>query len=115
MHIKNSVKIIKPWGYELIFAHTDKYIGKMLYINAGHRLSLQYHEEKEETVLVISGTLYVYDSEGSITKFFPGEHYHVAPGQIHRFGASEKNVELIEVSTNHPDDVIRISDDYARA
>ena len=87
----------------------------MLYINAGHRLSLQYHEEKEETVLVISGILYVYDSEGSITKLSPGEHYHVVPGQIHRFGANEKNVELIEVSTNYPDDVIRISDDYARA
>lgn len=106
--------VAKPWGEEVIWAETDGYVGKIIRINAGHRLSLQYHEVKEETVFVVSGTLYVYDGDGNISKLSPGESFHVIPGQVHRFGANESNVEIVEVSTPHLNDVVRLSDDYNR-
>jgi mannose-6-phosphate isomerase-like protein (cupin superfamily) len=107
-------KIKKPWGYEVVWADTDSYVGKLLHINAGNRLSLQYHRTKEETVYILSGVLYNYDADGKITKFLPGQVYHVKPGTVHRFGANESHVELMEVSTNHLDDVVRLADDYKR-
>ena len=107
-------KVKKPWGYEVVWAETDSYVGKLLHINAGNRLSLQYHRTKEETVYVLSGILYNYDADGKITKFLPGQVYHVKPGTVHRFGANESHVELMEVSTNHLDDVVRLADDYKR-
>jgi len=107
-------KVEKKWGYEIIFAETKDYVGKILQINAGQRLSLQYHEVKEETVYVQSGVLYLYDAEGGIEKLYPGEAFHVKPMQIHRFGAGEGAVRLVEVSTAHLDDVIRLEDDYGR-
>ena len=107
-------RIDKPWGHEVIWAETDNYVGKLLHINAGHRLSKQYHMIKEETVYVISGILYNYEDSGSITKILPGNSLHINVGQIHRFGANESSVELIEVSTPYLDDVIRIEDDYKR-
>jgi mannose-6-phosphate isomerase len=107
-------KVEKPWGYELHWAQTDKYVGKLLFIKAGHRLSKQYHEIKEETVFVLRGILYNYDENDEITKFYSGDTFHVKPGQVHRFGANEMNVELIEVSTPELDDVVRLEDDYDR-
>ena len=107
-------KVEKPWGHEIIWAETTNYVGKLLHIKAGHRLSLQYHEVKEETVYVLSGILYIYDGEGNITKLAPGGRCHVRPNQIHRFGANESNVEIMEVSTPHLDDVVRLEDDYKR-
>ena len=107
-------KVEKPWGHEIIWAETKDYVGKLLHIKAGHRLSLQYHEIKEETVYVLSGTLYIYDGDGNIAKLTPGHHFHVQPHQIHRFGANESNVEIMEVSTPHLDDVVRLEDDYQR-
>ena len=104
----------KPWGHEVIWAKTDDYVGKILHINAGHRLSKQYHEVKEETVYVLKGTLYNYEDDGSITKVFPGQSLHINVGQIHRFGANESNVEIVEVSTPYLDDVVRLEDDYER-
>ena len=104
----------KPWGHEIIWAKTNSYVGKILHISAGHRLSKQYHEKKEETVYVLKGTLYNYEDDGSITKVFPGESLHINPGQIHRFGANESNVEIVEVSTPHLEDVVRLEDDYNR-
>jgi len=109
-----SKRIEKPWGYEEIWAQTEDYVGKKLYISAGNRLSKQYHETKEETVYVLSGVLYNYDENGKIQRFLPGQSFHVSPGQIHRFGAAEYSVELIEVSTNHLNDVVRLEDDYGR-
>ena len=106
--------IEKPWGHEKIWAKTATYVGKKLFIKAGHRLSKQYHEVKEETILVLSGVLTVSDKDDKIIEVCPGETFHVVPGQIHRFGANYSNVELIEVSTNHLGDVIRIEDDYRR-
>ena len=107
-------KIDKPWGHEIIWAETKDYVGKILYINAGHRLSKQYHELKEETVYVIRGTLYNYDEEDKIQKIHAGESFHVVPHQIHRFGANETSVEIVEVSTPHLGDVVRLEDDYER-
>ena len=123
----------KPWGYELIWAKSsdDKgYVGKILFIKAGSKLSMQYHEKKEETIIVTKGVLYI-QTYGSIKdrldfhnleniapkliKLNPGETFHVKPFVTHRFIANETNVELIEVSTHQLDDVVRISDDYGRA
>lgn len=106
--------IEKPWGHEKIWAQTKSYVGKILFIKAGNRLSKQYHEFKEETVLVLKGTLSVYDADNQITNVYPGETFHVVPGQVHRFGATYSNVEVVEVSTNHLEDVIRLEDDYSR-
>ena len=107
-------KIEKPWGYELIWAKTDKYAGKLLFIKAGHRLSKQYHETKEESIFVLKGILYYYDENGTITRHHSGDTLHITPGQVHRFGANEMNVELIEVSTPELHDVVRLEDDYCR-
>jgi mannose-6-phosphate isomerase len=130
--LDNLEKIEKPWGYEVIFARSDGdegYVGKLLFIDAGERLSMQYHEEKEETILVKSGTLYLQTrgsakntaANGGIMKrpvteikLEPGSVYHVAPYDTHRFVAKEENVELIEVSTCQLTDIVRLSDDYGR-
>jgi len=112
------IKIEKPWGYEEIWAQTEKYVGKMLTILPGHRLSLQYHEIKEETIYVLEGELLVWTSEDENTVYRVGKGttYHVNPKQIHRFGAPKGNqlTRLIEVSTPELDDVVRIADDYNR-
>jgi len=107
-------RVEKPWGHEIIWAETEDYVGKILHINAGHRLSKQFHEVKEETVLVISGILYNYDKDDKIQRFLPGESFHVVPHQVHRFGANEAAVEIVEVSTPHLNDVVRLEDDYKR-
>jgi|TARA_B110000196_G_scaffold210604_1_gene180564 mannose-6-phosphate isomerase len=107
-------RIEKPWGYEIIWAATNSYVGKLLHINAGHRLSKQYHMIKEETVYVTKGTLYNYEDDGTITKVTQGNSLHINVGQIHRFGANESNVEVIEVSTPYLEDVVRLEDDYDR-
>jgi len=122
---KHMQKIEKPWGYEIIWAKScseNGYVGKILFIKAGHRLSFQYHEEKEETILVKSGILYLetegflddLDKRMKIIKLEPGEVFHISPLYTHRFAANEGNVELIEVSTNHLEDVVRLEDDYGR-
>jgi|TARA_E500000331_G_C16649016_1_gene452006 mannose-6-phosphate isomerase len=107
-------KVEKPWGYELIWAETESYVGKLLHINSECRLSKQYHQLKEETVYVINGTLYNYEDDGTITRVNKGESFHVNVGQIHRFGAGKQDVEIIEVSTPHLQDVVRLEDDYER-
>ena len=107
-------RVEKPWGHEIIWAETKDYVGKVLHINAGHRLSKQYHETKEETVYVIKGILYNYDENDNIQKFAPGAAFHVVPHQVHRFGANETAVEIVEVSTPHLNDVVRLEDDYKR-
>ena len=110
------MKIVeKPWGFEHIWAETDDYVAKMLHIEPNQRLSLQYHEIKEETVYVIEGTLLNWTDETSPPqKFRTGSVYHVKPGTVHRFGSSGQAVKLIEISTPELDDVIRLADDYKR-
>ena len=112
----DSNRIEKPWGYEEILAHTQVYVMKRMYINQGHRMSLQYHQEKEETIYVVEGVLLVWESEHSIPKrFHKGEIFHVYPGQVHRFGASNTmGCILIECSTTQLDDIVRLADDYKR-
>ncbi len=107
-------KLEKPWGYEVIWAKTAKYMGKLIHINAGHRTSKQYHRIKEETFYVLKGILYSYDSDGNITRVLPGGCVHIKPHQIHQFGACETSVRLIEVSTPHLEDLVRVEDEYNR-
>ena len=111
-------RVEKPWGYELIWAHTERYVGKVLVIEPGKRLSLQYHERKDESLLVIRGRLLLEleDEEGRLVEheLGPGEHCRIPTGRKHRFSGIEQ-VELVEVSTPELDDVVRISDDFGRA
>jgi mannose-6-phosphate isomerase len=114
-HIERRVD--KPWGHELIWAHTDRYVGKILVIETGKRLSLQRHLVKDESILVSSGRLRLAleDDEGtvSVEELGPGEHRRVATGRIHRYEAIER-CTLIEVSTPELDDVVRLEDDFGR-
>ena len=111
-------KITKPWGYEIIWAKSDKYVGKILYIKKGHRLSRQYHKIKDETILVKSGKLlleigakeYKTDIELNI-----GDSFHITPNTVHRFCAPHEDVCLLEVSTTELEDVVRLEDDYSRS
>jgi len=111
-----NIKVDKPWGHEVIWAKTDRYVGKILEINPGERLSLQYHEEKEETIYVLEGMLKVWETEddNEFTLYCTGSTFHVKPNQIHRFGADGETVRLIEVSTPELEDVVRLKDDYTR-
>jgi len=105
----------KPWGHEEIWAETDRYVGKYLHINPGHRLSLQYHKIKMETISVLKGELILETANGVLQTLKQGDTFHVAPGTIHRFGAgAQEGVVLVEVSTPELDDVVRLSDDYLR-
>jgi mannose-6-phosphate isomerase len=112
--------IDKPWGHEEIWAQSSRYAGKILVINKGHRLSRQYHNVKEETIMVLEGTLVCEEGPtevgGEIKRHImgPGEIFHVRPGTIHRFCAEETDVRLVEVSTSETADVVRLEDDYRR-
>jgi quercetin dioxygenase-like cupin family protein len=110
-------RVQKPWGHELIWAHTDRYVGKVLVIEAGQRLSLQRHVVKDESIYVTSGRLRLFleDDAGVIRaeELGAGDHRHVPTGRIHRFEAIERT-ELVEVSTPELDDVVRIEDDFGR-
>lgn len=108
----------KPWGNELIWAATDRYVGKILHINAGESLSLQYHREKDETIMVLTGRLrFEYFAEGQepqSKELGPRDPFHVTPGLRHRMIAIE-DTDVVEVSTTELDDVVRLEDRYGRA
>ena len=110
-------RVEKPWGHELIWAHTDRYVGKILVIEAGKRLSLQRHLVKDESIFVQSGRLRLYleDESGTVRveELVAGDHRHVPTGRIHRYEAIERT-ELMEVSTPELDDVVRLEDDFGR-
>ena len=110
-------RVAKPWGHEVIWAHTDRYVGKILVIETGHRLSLQKHERKDESILVLSGRLELTleDDAGRIVveELVPGDARRVVTGRIHRYAAIER-CELVEVSTPELDDVVRLEDDFGR-
>ena len=110
-------RVDKPWGHELIWAETDRYAGKILVIEAGRRLSLQYHERKLESILVMSGRLLLHleDDEGAVrtVELGPGESRLVRVGRRHRYEAIERT-ELFEVSSPELDDVVRVADDFGR-
>ena len=110
-------RVDKPWGHELIWAHTDKYVGKVLHIEKGHKLSLQYHEVKDETIYIASGVMdLVLQKDGKewTERLEQGQSYHIPTGTIHRMVAVE-TCDAFEVSTPELDDVVRISDEYGRS
>jgi len=107
----------KPWGRELIWAVTDRYVGKIITIEAGKRLSFQYHEQKDEWIHVLSGRLLLTleDDAGAIQdhELGPGEGAHVPTGRRHRYAGID-TVSLVEVSTPELEDVVRLEDDFGR-
>ena len=111
-------RVDKPWGYELRWAITDRYLGKIIHVDAGQQLSLQYHVQKDESILVLRGELdlVLEDDEGELLVHRLGEGMsaRVRPGRRHRFRAVT-DVDLVEVSSPEIDDVVRLSDDYGRA
>jgi len=111
-------KTEKPWGYELLFALTPQYAGKLIFVSKGHRLSLQYHSKKDETMLVQQGKalLEVEGSDGKLESVTlkTGDCFHVRPMTRHRLQALEDTI-IFEVSTPELDDVTRLADDYGRA
>ena len=113
-----SRHIEKPWGYELIWAVTDVYCGKVLFVKAGHSLSLQYHEQKDESWLIQSGRARIQlGAVGSDSleddEVGAGAAFHYVPGTVHRVTAVE-DTTILEVSTPHLDDVVRLDDRYGR-
>jgi mannose-6-phosphate isomerase len=106
----------KPWGFERIWAHTDEYVGKILHINAGQALSVQYHNVKDETVYLLSGELIyrIWENDQPRTvELAIGDAYRITPGTVHQMEAVT-DCEILEVSTPHLDDVVRLKDRYGR-
>lgn len=118
MSTTTVTRVEKPWGYELIWARTGRYVGKILHINAGCALSYQYHRVKEETIYVMHGvlTLHVSDDDAPprVIELKQGEAFHIVAGLRHRFEAKAE-VDLLEASTPELDDVVRLEDRYGRA
>jgi len=118
--IKNALIVEKPWGHEEIWAAATRYVGKILYLKSGHRLSRQYHKVKEETIMVLEGVLLLEEGpqkdgdQMASHRLRPGEIFHIPPGTVHRFCADQGPVKLVEVSTPETKDVVRLEDDYRR-
>ncbi len=111
-------QVPKPWGHETIWAHTERYVGKILHINAGHELSVQYHNRKDETVYLLWGEIiYRVQREGDDilddVQLNVGESFRIAPGTIHQMIAVT-DCDVLEVSTPEVDDIVRLSDKYGR-
>ncbi len=113
-----SVRVEKPWGYELIWAHTGRYAGKILHVNAGEALSLQYHLEKDETLYMLSGSMRLWlgpaQDELEERMMREGDAVRILPGTVHRMEAVT-DVDILEASTPELDDVVRLDDRYGRA
>jgi len=109
-------RVDKPWGYELIWAHTDRYVGKILHINKGESLSYQYHRIKDESIQLLRGAMELEIEAGGKRKkirFLPGDCFHITPGMRHRMTALE-DCDVLEASTPELDDVVRVEDRYGR-
>jgi mannose-6-phosphate isomerase len=110
-------RVEKPWGYELIWARTDRYAGKILHVNAGHVLSCQYHNVKDETMHVLRGELILRLGHGaSLTerRLSAGESVHIPPGVVHQIEAVT-DTDVLEASTPELDDLVRLSERYGRS
>lgn len=112
------VRVDKPWGHELIWAHADRYVGKILHVREGHLLSLQYHEQKDETLHLLRGRMkFLVGTDPDALEeelVEEGWSYRITPGTIHRMEAVT-DVDILEVSTPELDDVVRLEDRYGRA
>jgi len=114
-----SQRVDKPWGYELWWARTDRYVGKILHVKAGESLSLQYHNVKDETILIQAGRLrFETRAAGevgplAVKEMNPGDVFHITPGTVHRMTALD-DCDIIEVSTPELNDVVRLEDRYGR-
>jgi mannose-6-phosphate isomerase len=111
-------RVPKPWGYEIIWAKTDSYVGKVLHVNAGQALSVQYHDKKDETVHLLSGEMVYWvklpgREELQDMKLKQGESFRIAPGTVHYIEAIT-DCDILEASTPHLDDVVRLKDRYGR-
>ncbi len=124
-------KVPKPWGHELIWAHTDRYVGKVLHIKAGQALSVQFHERKDETVHLLTGEMVYWVQLDSDARELPveslsrdrlrmedmrlgaGDSFRITPGTVHYMEAVT-DCDVLEVSTPELDDVVRLSDRYGR-
>jgi len=114
----NPVRVEKPWGHELIWANTDRYVGKILHVRAGHALSLQYHRRKDETIHLLRGEMRFWvgpsaDRLEAVT-LREGVSYRILPGTVHRMEAVT-DVDILEASTPDLDDVVRLEDRYGRS
>ena len=113
------IRVAKPWGHETIWAYTDRYVGKILHINAGHELSVQYHKRKDETIYLLSGHIVyrvqrdVNDDALDDVQLKVGESFRITPGTIHQMVALT-DCDVLEVSTPEVDDIVRLSDKYGR-
>lgn len=111
------VRVDKPWGYEIWWAWTDDYVGKILHVDAGHKLSVQYHELKDETSYLLKGRMYLHKGTTLdnivATELGEGAQWRNRPGEIHTIEAIEDS-DVLEVSTPHLEDVVRLQDSYGR-
>ena len=109
-------RVEKPWGHEIIWAETDRYVGKILHITAGQKLSRQYHNKKDETFLVQTGEMDLEIGDGDARRTIrmrPTDSFHCPPKTVHRMVAVT-DVDVVEVSTPEIDDVVRLEDAYGR-
>lgn len=110
-------RVEKPWGHELIWAETDRYVGKVLHIKAGEALSVQYHRVKDETIHLLSGRMQFFagpsEEEMAPVELSKGESFRVVPGTVHRMVAVS-DCDVLEASTPHLDDIVRLEDRYGR-
>ena len=114
--IHDPVRVEKPWGYEIIWARTEKYVGKVLHIKAGEQLSLQYHRVKDETIHVQAGQMtFRVEEDGKMVDRLlnPGDSYHIVPHTKHKMIAVT-DCDVLEASTPELDDVVRLEDKYGR-
>ncbi len=115
---RSDVKVVpKPWGHEIIWAHTDRYVGKILHVKAGHALSVQYHERKDETVYLLSGEMRYWVGGAADTlqdvRLRIGDAYRITPGTVHYIEAVT-DCNVLEASTPDLNDVVRLTDRYGR-
>jgi mannose-6-phosphate isomerase len=114
---RNPVKRVpKPWGYEIIWAQTDRYVGKVLHIHAGHALSVQYHTRKDETVYLLKGEIKYWVKLGDEledVRLREGDAFRITPGTVHYMEAIT-DCDILEASTPELDDVVRLQDRYGR-
>lgn len=110
-------RVEKPWGYEIWFAQTDAYVGKIIHVNKHSQLSLQYHMKKDETLYCLNGeAIIVFEKDGVLVEepLKLGQSFRVLPGTKHRLKAIDHDCDILEASTAEVEDVVRVQDDYGR-